>query len=140
MSSVICLFYERLFYERFVLKYNQKVSVIMMFKERLKKLRLGKGMTQEQLADKLGLPHSTIRRYESMDRGYPKEERLQQLADFFKCTVDYLLGREENEYEQNKTNFIIDGLVKKYDIDLSIEGERDKLEQLIKLYADLRKP
>lgn len=110
-----------------------------MFKDRLKKLRLGKGMTQEQLADKLELPHSTIRRYESMESGYPKEERLQQIADFFKCTVDYLLGREENEYEQNKTNFLVSELVKQYDIDLSIEGEKENLEKFIKLYVETRK-
>lgn len=96
-SIFFCLFYERLFYEHFILKYIQKVSVMKMFKERLKKLRIGMGLTQEQLADKLELPPSTIRRYESMEKGYPKEERLQAIADFFKCTVDYLLGRETKE-------------------------------------------
>lgn len=94
-------------------------------------------MTQKDIATKLKISRSTYSNYES-DFREPDFKNIEILADIFEVSVDYLLGRETS-YEQNKTNFIIDGLVKKYDLDLTIKGEREKLEQFIKLYADLRK-
>lgn len=70
--------------------------MIMNFNERVKNLRNERGLTQEQLAIKLKLPASTIRRYETSTNSLPKHERLQLIADFFDCTVDYLLGRTDN--------------------------------------------
>ncbi len=67
-----------------------------MFKDRLKELRLKKGLTQEALAAHLNLPESTIRRYESSDKNTPRRERLESIADFFNVSVDYLLGRNND--------------------------------------------
>lgn len=75
---------------------------LLAFKDRLKTLRTERGLTQEDLANALGLPSSTIRRYESSDEGMPKHERLQLIADFFKCTVDYLLERTDERYQENE--------------------------------------
>ena len=69
----------------------------MAFKDRLKLLRSQRGITQEDLATALDMPASSIRRYESSDEGMPKNERLQALADYFGCTVDYLLERTEEK-------------------------------------------
>lgn len=68
----------------------------MSFKNRLKKLRGDRGLTQDQLADKVGIPASTIRRYESSDEVMIQKDRLELFADFFHCSIDYLLGRTEN--------------------------------------------
>lgn len=65
----------------------------MRFKERLKELRSEFGLTQEQLADKLDIPASSIRRLESEGDSLPRKERLGMIADYFKCSVDYLVGR-----------------------------------------------
>ena len=67
----------------------------MAFKDRLKELRINKGLTQDDLAARLDIPSSTVRRYETDDSSMPKHERLEKIADFFGCTVDYLLGRDE---------------------------------------------
>lgn len=107
-----------------------------MLSERLLKLRKEAKLTQEVLSQKLKIARTTYSGYE-LGTSEPDNETLEKIADFYGVTIDNLLGRETT-YEQNKTNFIIDGLVKKYNLDLSIEGEREKLEQFIKLYADLR--
>jgi transcriptional regulator with XRE-family HTH domain len=59
---------------------------------RIKHLRLEKGLTQEELAGKLGLKKSTISLYESNGR-QPDYETLIKLADIFGVTIDGLFGR-----------------------------------------------
>lgn len=75
---------------------------ILAFKDRLKSLRSERGITQEDLAKVLGLPSSTIRRYESSEEGMPKQERLQIIANYFNCSVDYLLERTDERYTENQ--------------------------------------
>lgn len=60
---------------------------------RLKKLRKEKGLTQQELADKIGVTKLTILRWEKGDR-VPKSDKAQQLADYFGVSVGYLLGFE----------------------------------------------
>lgn len=62
---------------------------------RLKELRQINGLTQSQLADKLGCNQTAIGKYERGDL-QPSIETLFKLADIFGCSVDYLLGREDN--------------------------------------------
>lgn len=62
-----------------------------MFSERLKRLRMEKGITQKELADQLHISRSTIAGYESLGKE-PDGEKLCALADFFGVSVDYLLG------------------------------------------------
>jgi transcriptional regulator with XRE-family HTH domain len=64
-------------------------------------LRNSKGITQEQLANILDIPESTIRRLETSD-SLPRKERINQLADFFNVKVDYLMGRSENFDNKDK--------------------------------------
>jgi transcriptional regulator with XRE-family HTH domain len=66
----------------------------MEFSERLKALRLRRGLTQEQLAHALDIPETSVRRWESVGKP-PKRERLEKLADFFGVSVDFLLGRTD---------------------------------------------
>lgn len=68
----------------------------MKFNERLKKLRTDKGLTQEELANALDIPSSTIRRLETDSEGLPRRERLEAIADFFGVTIDYLIGRTDD--------------------------------------------
>lgn len=49
-------------------------------------------MTQEQLAEKLGVAESTIRRWEDGSTK-PSPHLLMAMSDLFGCTIDYLLGR-----------------------------------------------
>lgn len=62
------------------------------FQNVFKELRISNGMTQTEIAEKLGISRSTIGMYETGARE-PDFETLEKIADFFHVNVDYLLGR-----------------------------------------------
>lgn len=61
--------------------------------KRLKHLRLQKGLTQEQLAEIIGISRSALSMYET-DQREPDLGTLIKLADYFSVTTDFLLGRD----------------------------------------------
>lgn len=65
-----------------------------MFCDVLKRLRKDRNLTQQQLADKLGLSRSTIGMYEKGVRE-PDFETSELIADFFNVRLDDLLGRKK---------------------------------------------
>ena len=52
------------------------------------------------LAKAIGLGTSTLSRYTRGER-IPNLESLVKIADYFKCSTDYLLGLEDDNYTQN---------------------------------------
>lgn len=68
---------------------------LIMDGKRLKKLRLSKKLTQEELGKIIHVTKVSISGYESGDRT-PDSENLVRLADYFEVTTDYLLGRSNN--------------------------------------------
>ena len=66
-----------------------------MFSQRLHDLRVERGITQKELADRLSLGRSTVAGYEVKGK-QPDNARLCLLADFFGVSVDYLLGHTDN--------------------------------------------
>jgi transcriptional regulator with XRE-family HTH domain len=65
------------------------------FGEKLKILRKGLKLTQQQLAERVGVAKSVVSYYESGDR-YPSYDVLIKLARIFHVTTDYLLDVEKN--------------------------------------------
>jgi transcriptional regulator with XRE-family HTH domain len=64
------------------------------FGEKLKTLRKGLKLTQQQLAERVGVAKSVVSYYESGDR-YPSYDVLIKLARTFHVTTDYLLDVEK---------------------------------------------
>ena len=64
------------------------------FGNRLKKLRKEKGLTQQNMADMMGITMRNYQRYEYGDINVPATT-LNFFADYFGVTADYLLGREQ---------------------------------------------
>lgn len=62
--------------------------------ERLRELRLKRGMTQTQVGDLIGVSCVTIGRYEAGERE-PSNAKIAALADYFGVSVDYLMGHDE---------------------------------------------
>ncbi len=62
-------------------------------KEQLQQLRKSRGLTQDDLAEILGISLSSYQKYER-DAISPSYETLCKIADFYHVTTDYLLGRE----------------------------------------------
>lgn len=61
---------------------------------KLKELRAEKGISQQQLAIRLGVSRSTVAMWET-GKSVPDAITLNAIADYFQCTIDRLMGREE---------------------------------------------
>lgn len=70
----------------------------------LKELREQRGISQTELANFLGVVRSTVCQYEKGNR-MPDSNILCKLADYFNVSVDYLLGRaDEQSFTPNTRN------------------------------------
>ena len=65
-------------------------------KDRIKKERLKKELNQPQLAKIMSVSKQTVSNWENGNR-IPDTLTLSKLADFFGCSVDYLLGKTDLE-------------------------------------------
>lgn len=68
----------------------------MAFGENLAILRKSKGLSQEQLAEKLNLTGQTISKWE-LNQSTPDVNLLLQLSDIFQVSTDYLIKGEKEE-------------------------------------------
>ena len=71
----------------------------MEFSERLKDLRKQVGLTQVDVAEKLGISQPA---YASWERGVkkPTQENLVKIAQVLNVSVDYLVGNSEEKSEK----------------------------------------
>ena len=88
----------------------------MPYGNRIFSLRTSKGLTQEQLAGSLQISRAALSHYEQ-DRREPDYETLKKIADYFEVTVDYLIGRTNN----NKAE--LDREVREFVDDLELSDE-----------------
>ena len=61
--------------------------------EKVRELARKKGLSLNQVEEKLGYSKNTLY---SLKRQRVSSERLQEIADFFNVSTDYLLGRTDN--------------------------------------------
>lgn len=89
----------------------------MEFNEKLQELRKQKGLTQEELAEKLFVSRTAVSKWES-GRGYPNIDSLKEIAGFFSVTIDELLStdemltiaEEDSKQKQNHLRELVFGL------------------------------
>lgn len=62
---------------------------------RIKELREEKNISQLFLAKKIGTSQRNIGRWENLENE-PSYSQLIKLADFFECSIDYLVGRSDD--------------------------------------------
>lgn len=69
--------------------------------ENLRLLRKNAKLTQKELAEKLGLSY---RGYQGIEYGYCETsyKTLKKIADYFGCSIDYLLGHRLDNQEINQ--------------------------------------
>lgn len=65
----------------------------------IKSLRLEKNLSQQTVANYLGITQQAYANYERGVRE-PDHETLTKLADFFEVSIDYLLGRTDDRYQK----------------------------------------
>lgn len=88
-----------------------------MIGERLQELRKDHGMSQEQLAQTLGVSHYTVSSYEC-NRSDPDDKSKIIIARLFDISVDYLLGliNEPLSFDRNQKCIRIPSALSKEDI------------------------
>nr|DAX28254.1 MAG TPA: repressor protein [Caudoviricetes sp.] len=108
--------------------------------ERIKELAKKQGLSLNALEEKLGYSRNTLY---SLKKQKASTERMQEIADFFNVSLDYLLGRTDNPNISGDLVTTADGRT----VDLSNLRERvvlfdgkplsdedvDKIAQIIKL-------
>lgn len=97
--------------------------------ERLKQLRLQKGLTQEQLAEVFGVSAQAVSRWEN-NTSYPDITLLPGLAIYFNTSVDAIVGMDEIRKEEvlRKIHGDINDLVISGQTDMAIALIRDSLK------------
>lgn len=64
--------------------------------EQIKQLREARGLTQKELATRIGVERTVLTHWE-LGHTDPRCEMLPRLADALGCTIDALFGREQKE-------------------------------------------
>lgn len=112
-----------------------------MFAQRLKELRRKRGLTQVQLAQQFNITKGAVGMWETGKRE-PDFETVNQIANFFHVTADYLLGNVNDPFFYLDTERIIRELNSYGDEDseqktpiLVPEDEQDDMEKLLMSYV-----
>lgn len=99
---------------------------------KLKTLRKGRGLTQQQLSEKIGLSRATISNYE-VSRRTPHLSELKRIADFYGVSLDYFgIETKDERFElisRAKTVFCNENIPKE---------EREELyKEIMRLYLGM---
>jgi transcriptional regulator with XRE-family HTH domain len=73
----------------------------MTFEEKLQKLRKENGMSQESLAEALGVSRQAVSKWES-GQSYPEMDKMIALSDLFHVSMDYLVRDESPAQKGNR--------------------------------------
>ena len=74
-----------------------------MLNERLKNLRLAKGLTLQQVGDVLGISKVSVSTWES-GKTNPDGKRLEKLVDLYGTSIKYLITGVEDDLPNNDTH------------------------------------
>ncbi|HEX3039732.1 MAG TPA: helix-turn-helix transcriptional regulator [Caproiciproducens sp.] len=83
----------------FLYTFYEVVKVI--FAEKLQTLRKGNGMSQESLAEALGVSRQAVSKWES-GQSYPEMDKMIALSDLFHVSMDYLVKDASPAEEGNR--------------------------------------
>lgn len=103
-----------------------------------RKIREQSGLTQQQLADKLGISRSAVGMYEKGERE-PNFETLELIADTFNVDMNYLLGKKSTTevipdvyYLNDKTRKIAQEIYDNDELSLLFDAARDAAPEDLK--------
>ncbi len=86
----------------------------MNIADRIQHLRKSKGISQEELADKIGVSRQAVSKWES-EQSIPDIEKIILLSDYFETTTDFLLKGiepiEESEKKYSAAVFSVIGTI-----------------------------
>lgn len=94
-----------------------------MLKDNIKKARLDAGLTQKEVAEKLGVAQAQYARWENGGRN-PKDETVEKLAEIFNTSFETLKGRDDGLEE-------IVSLLREYEL---TEKEKKEIISILKQF------
>lgn len=77
-----------------------------MLNERLKNLRLAKGLTLQQVGDVFGISKASVSSWES-GKSHPDHKKLEKLADVLSTSVQYLIAGIAYHPASSSTNHAV---------------------------------
>lgn len=107
--------------------------------DRVKELSQKRGISLSKLEETLGLGKNSIY---ALKRNQPSAERLQEIADYFNVSTDYLLGRTDNPKiaSDEVVGYTTEDLrkmarnAKTFDGKPLTEGDIDAIQNIIEIY------
>ena len=116
----------------------------LTIQERIKNLRVERGLTLKELAEQTGLSSSALGSYEADDNKDISHYALIKLAKFYGVTVDYLLGLTETKRHPNanladlRLSDAMIEVLKEGRVDTTLLGELVAHPDFVKLLADIQ--
>ncbi|PKL00040.1 MAG: XRE family transcriptional regulator [Tenericutes bacterium HGW-Tenericutes-1] len=118
-----------------------------MLKNRLKQEREKRDLSQRELSQMINVSQQTIGSWET-GRTEPNSDTLQQLANFFGVSVDYLLGRsidgqslqmnsEDNKEDLKEKFYQLLDILKNNDINI-FNGKEMQRQTQFELFSDIK--
>lgn len=112
----------------------------MSFGQNLQFLRkMSNKMTQEELAEKLGVSRQTVSKWE-LDIGYPEMEKVIELCNLFSCSMDQLVRENINISDEAYSDIRMEEVKAfryiKYAV-VSVEPEEDAIRHVSQWAEDL---
>ena len=101
----------------------------MKFSDNLQKLRKEAKLSQEALAEKLGVTRQSVSKWES-GSSYPEMDKLISMCSIFDCSMDYLLNGTEKEKKEEKVQVTVNDIVNEF-----VDGASKTVNMLSKMNA-----
>lgn len=111
--------------------------------KRLKALREQRGLYLQDVADFLGVTRQAYMKYENGETKNPR--KLEQLANFFNVTTDYLLGNDSNRIDTPAHTYYLDPetaemaeeLHKRKDMRMLFHAAKSSTPEDVKMVTDM---
>ncbi len=102
----------------------------MKFGDKLIMLRKKKGLSQEELAEKLGVSRQSVSKWES-NNSYPETDKIVQICNIFDCSMDDLINENidsiENIERKNKNT-----------LNIALDSFLEFITKTINMFCDMK--
>ena len=96
-ATVACAMF--FFLLQYIQKMTQRKKEILMYGEKIKAKRKAMGLSQDDLAEKLGVTRQAVSKWET-DRAQPTMTNLRELAEVFSMDMAYFIGDDNSKKEE----------------------------------------
>ena len=109
---------------------------------RIKEIRKKCGLTQKELGERVGVSEAAISQYESGKRR-PDYEIVLRMADYFGCSVDYLLGNDSPPSTDPELDQLLEQLKNRPEcrmlFKLAADATADDVRQAVRIIEAIRR-